>query len=251
MRRVAIAVTLVICLAAAGIAVAQMGSSGKAAPAGKPDFAITASYIESCSCDMFCPCYFNTRPTHHHGSPEGHFCAANLILKVDKGYYKTTNLAGVKVWIANDLGGDFTKGSFDWLVLNWHPTVSEAQKAAMRDILVQLYPLHQKSKHLGEDTIDFTWNVDEKSGVAQAKLANGKGETTLERVKGDMAGKEVVMQNLTYFGAQSNNGFRMWKAKRNYYEGHGKKYDTSGTNGFLITINFSGKATAPASSKAD
>lgn len=246
MRRISIAVALVICLAVTGIALAQMGGSGKPGATDKSDFAMTASYIESCTCDMFCPCYFNTRPTHHHGSAARHFCSANLILKVDKGHYKTTDLTGVKVWIANDLGGDFTTGAFDWLVLIWHPAVTEPQKAAMRDILLQLYPPHKKSKHLGEDTIDFTWNIDEKAGVAQAKLADGKGETTLERVKGDVPGKEVVMQNLTYFGAQSNTGFRMWKAKRNYYEGHGKKYDTSGTNGFLITINFSGKASTPA-----
>src|SRR5580700_478191 len=27
--------------------------------AAKPDFSMTASYIEACSCDMFCPCYFH------------------------------------------------------------------------------------------------------------------------------------------------------------------------------------------------
>jgi hypothetical protein len=31
----------------------------------KPDFDMTASYIEACSCDMFCPCYFNTHSTNH------------------------------------------------------------------------------------------------------------------------------------------------------------------------------------------
>ncbi|HTC77417.1 MAG TPA: hypothetical protein VK657_02320, partial [Terriglobales bacterium] len=33
----------------------------------KPDFDMTASYIEACSCDMFCPCYFNTHSTNHMG----------------------------------------------------------------------------------------------------------------------------------------------------------------------------------------
>src|SRR6202521_5736572 len=74
----------------------------------KPDFDMTASYIEACSCDMFCPCYFNTRSTNHMGMGEHHmdehFCRANLVLKVDKGYYKDTKLDGAKVWLANDLG---------------------------------------------------------------------------------------------------------------------------------------------------
>jgi hypothetical protein len=65
-------------------------------------------------------------------------------------------------------------------------------------------------------------------------------------VAGDDASKEVVVHNLKYWGAQSNQGFRMWKSKHEYYEGHGKKIDYSGTNGFLITITFSGQAKSAA-----
>jgi hypothetical protein len=36
----------------------------------------------------------------------------------------------------------------------------------------------------------------------------------------------------------------MWKTKHEYYEGHDEKTDFSGTNGFLITIHFTGKAKA-------
>ena len=78
----------------------------------KPDFDMTASYIEACSCDMFCPCYFNTHSTNHmseHHMDE-HFCRANLVLKVDKGFYKDTKLDGAKVWIATDLGSDWSTG---------------------------------------------------------------------------------------------------------------------------------------------
>src|SRR5260370_10720620 len=66
----------------------------------KPDFDMTASYIEACSCDMFFPCYFNTHSTMHEGK---HFCRANLVFKVDKGYYKDTRLDGAKVWLATYL----------------------------------------------------------------------------------------------------------------------------------------------------
>ena len=61
----------------------------------KADFEMTASYIEACSCDMFCPCYFNTHSTNHMGGEhhmDEHFCRANLVLKVDKGHYKETKL---------------------------------------------------------------------------------------------------------------------------------------------------------------
>src|SRR6202140_5763400 len=78
----------------------------------KADFEMTASYIEACSCDMFCPCYFNTHSTNHMDEHhmDAHFCRANLVLKVDKGYYKDTKLDGAKVWIATDLGSDWGNG---------------------------------------------------------------------------------------------------------------------------------------------
>src|ERR1700721_2655090 len=78
----------------------------------KPDFDMTASYIEACSCDMFCPCYFNTHSTNHMDDHhmDAHFCRANLVLKVDKGHYKETKLDGAKAWIATALGGAWTRG---------------------------------------------------------------------------------------------------------------------------------------------
>jgi hypothetical protein len=52
---------------------------------------------------------------------------------------------------------------------------------------------------------------------------------------------------LKYWGTQPNDGFRMWKSKHEAFEGNGHKVAYDGTNGFLITIHFSGMATsAPA-----
>src|SRR5260370_35012596 len=69
----------------------------------KPDFDMTATYIEACSCDMFCPCYFNDHSTNHMAlgehHMEEHFYPANLFLNVDKGTYKEGKLDSAKVWI--------------------------------------------------------------------------------------------------------------------------------------------------------
>ena len=205
-----------------------------------PDFDMTASYIEACSCDMFCPCYFNTHSTHHgdHGDP--HFCRANLVLKVDTGHYKNTQLDGAKVWIATDLGSDWSTGKDSWAVLNYDPSVTPEQKSALNDIIGQLYPF--KWQKFDVDTQGFTWDVDEKAGVAKAKMNNGKAEVILKKEKGDDPNREIVMQNLTYWKSQSNDGFRMWKSDHEEFEGKDHKFSYSGTNGFLITIHFSGKA---------
>src|SRR5260370_2508031 len=117
----------------------------------KPDFDMIASYIEACSCDMFCPCYFNTHSTNHMGMGEHHmdehFCRANLVLKVDKGYYKDTKLDGAKVWIATDLGSDWSTGNDSWLVVTFDPSLGKEQQAALANILAQPSPLpcHEKT----------------------------------------------------------------------------------------------------------
>jgi hypothetical protein len=210
----------------------------------KPDFDMTASYIEACSCDMFCPCYFNDHSTNHMAMgehhAEEHFCRANLVLKVDKGTYKDVKLDGAKVWISTDLGSDWSTGKDSWLVVNFDPAVSKGQQAALADILGQLYPIPWQKK--GAGTAAFSWDVDTKTGVAHAKMSDGKGEVILERVGGNSAGHEVVIHNLKYWGAQSNDGFRMWKSKHEAFEGDGHKFSYDGTNGFLITIHFSGNA---------
>ena len=51
-----------------------------------------------------------------------------------------------------------------------------------------------------------------------------------------------MVKNLRYWNAQSNDGFRMWKTNHEAYEGQCQKFDYSGTNGFLITIHFTGTA---------
>ena len=222
-----------------GLALAQYDAAPKAAA--KPDFDITASYIEACSCDMFCPCYYNTRSTHHH---EGEYCRANLVLRTDKGYYKDIKLDGAKVWLATDLGSDWSTGKDSWVVIHYDTAVTPAQKAAFNDILGQLYPM--KWQHADVDTAGFTWNVDAKTGEAHAKMDNGKGEVVLERVAGNDPAHEVIVHNLKYWLAQSNNGFRMWKNKHEAFEGHGHSFSYDGTNGFLITIHFTGQAKAAA-----
>jgi hypothetical protein len=220
-----------------GLALAQYDAASQDKPAAKPDFELTASYIEACSCDMFCPCYFNTRSTHHHN---GEYCRANLVLRADKGYYKDTKLDGAKVWMATDLGSDWSTGKDSWQVIHYDPSVTPEQKAAFNDIIGQLYPF--KWEHADVDTQAFSWKVDTKTGEAHARMNNGKGEVILERVKGDDPGHEVVVHNLKYWLAQSNDGFRMWKSKHEAFEGHGHNFSYDGTNGFLITIHFSGQA---------
>ena len=206
-------------------------------PSGSNDFSITSTYIEACSCDMFCPCYFNTHSTNHEHE---HFCRANLVFKIDQGHYKDVKLDGAKVWLSTDLGSEWSTGKDSWVVATYDPSVTPAQKTALGDIIGQLYPF--KWSWMKTDTAAFSWNIDTKTGVAMAKHDDGKAEVVLDRWKGDNPNDEAVLKNVRYWNAQSNDGFRMWKSRRERYEGQGQKFDYSDTNGFLITIHYSGTA---------
>ena len=235
MRRRSRLVTVSLLLAAVGLLI--LAGTRPSSSASKNNFDITSTYIEACSCDMFCPCYFNTHSTTHE---HAHFCRANLVFRVDQGYYRDVKLDGAKVWLSNDLGSDWSTGKDSWVVVTYDPSVTPAQKAALDDIVAQLYPF--KWTWVKTDTAPFSWNIDTKTGVATAKRDDGKGEVLLERVKGDNPNEEVVMRNLRYWNAQSNDGFRMWKSKHEMYDGQGQKFDYSGSNGFLVTIHFTGTA---------
>ncbi len=235
--------TLFVGLAAVSLAMCSRTAEEPAATTSAPqppadaDFHLTASYIEACSCDMFCPCYFNEHAKQH---GDKHFCEFNMGIKVDDGHYKDVNLNGVKVWLTGDLGDEWARGKASWLVVSFDPAVTEAQRAAMNDILLQLYPMEWQV--LGVDTKPIYWNIDRVAGVATARLGDGEGEIILQRYPGQVPSQDIATTNLKYWAAQSNDGFLMWKNKRHYYEGHGKKLDYSGTNGFLVTIHFYGNA---------
>src|SRR6516165_411354 len=104
-------------------------------------FEITASYIEACSCDMFCPCYFNDHSTAHMdpaSHEHKHFCRANLVFKVDKGHYKEVKLDGAKVWVSSDLGSDWCTGKASGAVTSYHQRDTATQKTALDNIVAQL-----------------------------------------------------------------------------------------------------------------
>ena len=233
---------ILACLSVCSLALLILVAASASSPSANT-FDLTSTYIEACSCDMFCPCYFNDHSTAHldpASHEHKHFCRANLVFKVDKGRYKDVKLDGAKVWLSSDLGSDWSTGADSWTVITYDSGVTPEQKAAFNEIIAQLYPF--KWGWVKTDIAAFAWNIDTPSGVATAKRTDGKAEVILDRVKGDKPGDEIVMKNLRYWNAQTNDGFRMWKSRHEAYEGQGQKFDYSGTNGFLITIHFSGTA---------
>jgi hypothetical protein len=224
--------------AAAGTVAAglDLSSSSTAQAQTKPaaDWALNATIIEACSCNMFCPCYFSTVPSAHgHGSMAEHFCRFNMGYRVNQGRLGSVTLNGVRFWIAGDLGADFSKGA-NWAEITFEPSVTKEQRAALTTIIPNVYPVTWKSFTVGADA-PIEWNATRDR--AEARLAGGKAGLVVLQKNPGMTADSVVINNLRYFGAARNTGFILMPNEINAYRVGANPFEFKGTNGFMITYD--------------
>jgi len=237
-------VALATSVAALGFLLSAGGAPTTLAEQAKPEAApwsLNATIIEACSCQMFCPCYFSTKP-----APEGHshgamgaagmsYCRFNMGYKVNKGSSGPVKLDGAKFWIAGDLGADFSQGQMDWATLIFDKSLTPAQREAIGTVAGQLFPVKWNSFTTAEGVID-TWQFDDKGAVAL--LDGGKtAEIRLHSASGMNANEPVVLRNVRYWGAARNDGFVMMPNDVEAYRVGPKAYEYKGTNGFMITVD--------------
>lgn len=201
-------------------------------------------YIEACSCDLFCPCYFNDHASHQ--GTGAHRCTFNNVARFAAGKYGDVNLTGLKVWLSGDLGADWaTKGQAGWLVVTFEPRATKAQKDGVMAVMTKLYPVKWESVQM--DTSDIAWQISPDGKTAHAKMANGKGEVKLTRFGGTDPEKPSLINNVRYFAATWNSPFTLYHSEH-YYKGFGKSYELKRANGFTITVEQTsdGKRITPA-----
>ena len=237
-----------------GLVLAGLGLAGAADTAAKPavDWAFNATIIEACSCQMFCPCYFSTKPAPDQGGhmdgghmdaghmEGGHYCRFNMAYRVNKGHYGATDLAGAKFWIAGDLGADFGDNNTEWAEATFDPAVSKAQRDGIAAILLgPIYPFKWKQFTIGADA-PVEWQADKTR--AAAKLGGGTaGEIVLAHNPTAMTPEPTVIRNLKYFGAARNDGFVLMPNEVEAYRRGDNKFEYKGTNGFMITLDMTSK----------
>jgi hypothetical protein len=196
---------------------------------------VQLKYIEACSCNLFCPCYFTHQASHQHGG--GHMCTFNMATRVQEGKHGNVDLKGMKFWLSGDLGTEWgTKGEADWLVVTFEPSATKEQRDGLISVLTKLYPVNWKSFQTDESEISWMISPDQKK--AHAKLGNGKGEITLTRFNGPDPSKPTQVGNLKYFAATWNSPFDLYFSDH-YYKGFGKDYELKQANGFTIVVEAS------------
>ena len=213
-----------------------------------PEWNMNATIIEACSCTMFCPCYFNPKPSAHqgHGDMAGHFCKFNNAYQVNRGKYGSVKLDGAKFWLAGDLGSDFSKGMVDWAVMTFDPSVTKEQREGISAIVGHVYPVKWGSMVTAPDAkIDWKAAKDR----AEAKLGKGKlAEVVLRKAQG-MSDEPIVIKNLKYWGAPRNDGFLLMPSEIEAYRVGDKAFEFKGSNGFMITFDITSKDVQVAQAK--
>lgn len=212
------------------------------------DWAINATAIEACSCPHFCMCYFNSHPAaHHENGKMEHYCRFNIAYKINHGNYGTTDLTGAKLWLSGDLGGDFSTGQMDWVLVTFDNSVTREQRQGLGEILPHVFPVKWKSFQVAEGSID-TWTFDK--GGAHATLNGGKTATVQLKSFHGLTDDPVVLKNVPYWGTPRNDGFIMMPNQVEAYREGPKAFEYKGTNGFMLTFDMSSKdlpnATQPA-----
>jgi hypothetical protein len=242
-KHVLLPVSLLIVLAV--LAVAHSRVLAQQAKPAAPEWSVNATIIEACSCSMFCPCYFSTKPSPEHEGHGGggkHYCQFNMGYRVNRGSYGTVKLDGIKFWIAGDLGDDFGDNQTEWAEVTFEPTVTKEQRDAVAAILLgpgHIYPWKWSSFTVGKDA-PVEWKATKEG--AEARLDGGKGgEIILAHNPTAMSGDQTVISNLKYFGAARNDGFILMPTQSHAYRVGPKPFEFKGTNGFMITIDMTSK----------
>lgn len=216
------------------LAVVFLAADASLAAADK-DWHFNGTVIEACSCPMFCPCYFNTEPALRHTEHGAeHFCKFNMAYKINEGYHGDTDLAGVKFWVAGDLGNTWKDGKTEWAVVTFQSGTTEAQKDGVKTALSHIFPVKWKSFKIAEDA-EIEWTATEDR--AEARLAKGdRAHIILNKWQG-MDGKTGVLENIAYFGAPRNNGFKMMPNEIETWKVGDRAFAYKGTTGFMITVD--------------
>ena len=199
------------------------------------DWHFNGTVIEACSCKMFCPCYFNTSPAAQpeHGD---HFCKFNMAYKVNEGHHGDTDLSGVKFWVAGDLGDGWEDGTTEWAIVTFAPGTTDAQKAGVATALGHIFPVTWDSFAVAGDA-EMEWMATEER--AEAKLAGGANAHIILNKFPGLGGETGVLDNVAYFGAPRNNGFKMMPNEIETWKVGDKAFEFRGTTGFMITIDMS------------
>ena len=206
----AVASVLVIVVSSA-VALVAVAPSQAAPQNAAPDWHITATVAESCSCSISCPCNFGGRPSH---DP----CQGNRLISITKGHVGDVDLSGVSFLVSWELGA--------WTDVTVSDKVTAAQSGALATVLPLAFSsLRQNLPPIskGPITVEMT--------ESRVRFSTPDSTVDMQVMKG-FGDKPVKVLNLP------NPLFQDYTQYRSVVHQHSNgdhKFSHTGTNGFTST----------------
>ncbi len=199
----------------AGIAVALAALTSPRAA--EPNWHITATVAESCSCTVSCPCNFG-------GEPNRNPCEGNRLIAITSGHYEDVDLKGVSFLVT------FTMRT--WSKIYVTDRVSDKQMKAVEALL----PIAFAGFHRG--MLSFT-KAPITMNITESRVTFSGPESSVEMdVMKGFGGKPVKVLNLPNAAYQD---YTQYKSVSHTHTGADHSWKHSGTNGFTSTMDVGSK----------
>lgn len=180
--------------------------------AAAPDWHLTATVAESCSCTISCPCNFG-------GEPNRNPCEGNRLISINSGHYEDVDLKGVAFLVT------FTMRS--WSKIYVSDKVSDRQMAAVEALL----PIAFAGFHRG--MLSFT-KAPITMDITESRVTFSGPESSVEmEVMRGFGGKPVKVMNLPNPAYQD---YTQYKSIVHKHSSDKATFSHSGTNGFTSTM---------------
>jgi len=200
--------------ASTAIALVALSAPPRAAA---PNWRLTATVAESCSCTISCPCNFG-------GEPNRMPCEGNRLISITEGRYEDVDLAGV-AFIA-------TFNMRNWSKIYVSDKVNDRQMAAVESLLPLAFAgFHRGMLSLakGPVTMDIT--------ESRVRFSGPESSVDMEVMRG-LGGKPVQILNLPNPAYQS---YTQYKSVSHKHSSDKATWSHSGTNGFTSTMEAASK----------
>lgn len=181
--------------------------------AAEPQWHITATVAESCSCAVSCSCNFG-------GEPNRMPCEGNRLIAIQSGHFEQVDLSGVSFLV--------TFGMRSWSKIQVSDRISDRQMAALEKLMPIAFAGFQRGL-LSTTKVPIAMQL---SGD-RVTFSTPTSSVEMDVMKG-FGGKPVQILNLPNPAYQ---GYTQFKSVVHQHTGADHAFKYTGTNGFTSTMD--------------
>src|SRR4051795_1183952 len=181
--------------------------------AAAPNWHVTATVAESCSCTISCPCNFG-------GNPNRNPCEGNRLIAITSGHYEGVDLASVSFLVTFNMRS--------WSKIYVSDKVSDRQMAAVEALMPIAFAGFHKGM-LSFTKAPITMDITEK----RVRFSGPESSVDMEVMSG-FGGKPVQVLNLPSPVFQD---YMQYKSVSHKHASDKATWNYSGTNGFTSTMD--------------